>query len=51
MLHVSTKLENVRDLLLTLKKGSQSSKIIQSCQLGQNRVKLQHAISGEPNIF
>ena len=31
--------------------GIYSSKIIQSCQSGQNRVKPQHAISEEPSIF
>ena len=52
MLHISTQLENnVGHLLLTGKKGSQSSKIIKSCHWGWNRVKLQHAISGEPSIF
>ena len=52
MLHISTQLENnVGYLLLTWKKGSQSSKIIQSCHSGWTRVKLQHVISGEPSIF
>ena len=39
--------KNIADL----QKGSQSSKIIQSRQSGQNWMKLQHKISGESNLF
>ena len=51
MLHSSTQLENNDGhLLLTWKKDSQSSKIIQSCHSGWIRVKLKHVISGEGSI-